>query len=118
MTEEQGQGSRRPSGGIGDGIRTGIGFLNAFREAIEETIQEAVEKGELGPDRARRAVHDATQKMQESLDEARERFDFVSRREFDALRAELAELRSRVEAVETPPPASSPDDSGIIIEPA
>jgi polyhydroxyalkanoate synthesis regulator phasin len=122
MTEARDQEGRRAgsggTGGIGEGIRTGIGILNAFREAIEETIQEAVDKGEFGPERARRAVHDATARMQEGLEDARERFDFVARKDLDALRAEVAELRGRVDALETTPRASGPDDSGIIIEPA
>jgi polyhydroxyalkanoate synthesis regulator phasin len=115
MAEEQKGGARRGAPGIGDGIRTGLGILNAFREAIEETLQEASERGDFSPDRAKRAVHEATQRMQEGLEEARERLDFVPRKDFEALQAEVAELRRRIETLETPP--AGPDASGIIIEP-
>ncbi len=44
--------SRRPGGGLTEGIRTGIGILAAVKETIEDTIQEAVERGDLSPERA------------------------------------------------------------------
>lgn len=97
MTEEQRRGG---IGGIGDGIRTGIGILNAFREAVEETLQEAVERGDLSPERARRAVKDAADRAQRSMDEVRERLDFVPRAEFEQLLQEVARLRERVERLE------------------
>ena len=108
-------------GGIGDGIRTGIGILNAFREAVEDTLQEAVDRGDLSPDRARRAMRDAAQKLQEGLGDARERLDLVSRKEYEDLRAELASLRERVSRLEGPGGAgaagegASPDAPGIIV---
>ncbi|CAN5727029.1 MAG: hypothetical protein H0W11_03615 [Gemmatimonadetes bacterium] len=103
MPEEQDR-TRGGRSGIGEGIRTGVGILSAFRDAIEETIQEAANRGDLSPDRARDAVRSAAARVQESLGDARERLDFVPRREFDelrtevaTLRAELAELRGRSE---------------------
>lgn len=104
-----------PRGGIADGIRTGIGVLAAFRDAIEETIEEAVARGDLSPERAKTAVRDAAGRIQVSLEEVRERLDVVPRREFDALRLELEELRLRVEALEggaTTPPALT-DGGGV-----
>jgi polyhydroxyalkanoate synthesis regulator phasin len=107
MADEQ---HRSGIGGIGDGIRTGFGILNAFREAIEETLQEAVDRGDLSPDRARRAVKDAAERIQLRLDEVRDRIDLVSRREFDELREEVEALRGRVARLEGVPRLS--DDPG------
>ena len=113
-------------GGIGDGIRTGIGVLNAFKEAIEETLQEAVDRGDLAPDRAKQAMRDAAQRLQSAFDDTRGRLEFVSRKEYDELRAEVATLRERVErherggTVATPPStpgeaAGGTTPSGIIV---
>lgn len=96
-------------GSIGDGIRTGLGVLNAFKDAVEETLQEAVDRGDLSPERARRAMRDTAQRLQGALEDTRERLEFVSRREHDELRAELALLRERVERLESGP---GPDDAG------
>jgi polyhydroxyalkanoate synthesis regulator phasin len=112
MSDEQ---RKSGIGGIGDGIRTGIGILNAFREAIEETLEEAVKRGDLSPERAGHAMRDAAQKVQESFDGARDRFDFVSRREYDDLRAELDGLRARVARLEGGAPAAADPPPGIII---
>lgn len=100
------------SGSIGDGIRTGIGVLTAFKDAIEETIDEAIKRGDLSPERAKGVVKDAADRLQSSLEDARERLDVVSRKEFDALRAEADALRLRIEALEarTPPARLTPGD--------
>jgi polyhydroxyalkanoate synthesis regulator phasin len=96
MAEEQQREERRRVG-IGEGIRTTIGILGAFKEAVEETFQEAVDRGDIGSDRAKRVVQDAAQRVQDVFDGAKERFEFVPRAEFEALRAEVAELRRRME---------------------
>ncbi len=125
MTE---QNERPGISGIGDGIRTGVGVLNAFRQAIEETISEAMEgSGEVTPERARALMKEATSRVQHSLEETRERLDFVSRRELDELRREVSALRGRVVALEgggasgTDEPAdvsgTGDGDSDIIIVP-
>jgi polyhydroxyalkanoate synthesis regulator phasin len=111
MTEEQ---RRAGMGGIGEGIRTGIGILSAFKDAIEQTLDEAVERGDLSPDRARQAMREAADRIQVGLDEARERLDFVSRREYDELHAEVARLRERVARLEGGS-GPEPRPSGIII---
>lgn len=105
---------QKRGGGIGEGIRSGIGILNAFREAVEETVQEVVDRGDLKPDRAKQAVKDAAHRMQEVFDDARERLDFVPRAEFDALREEVEALRRRVDHLHPAGvlPASSPSDAG------
>ncbi|HEX8393626.1 MAG TPA: hypothetical protein VF665_14875 [Longimicrobium sp.] len=89
------EGRRRP--GIGEGIRSGIGVLTAFKEAIEETIREAGERGDLKPERAREFLADAMARAQEGVGDVRERLDFVPRREFEELRAEVRELRRRLD---------------------
>lgn len=83
--------------GIGDGIRTGLGVLGAFKDAIEETLQEAVDRGDLAPDRAKQAMRDAAQRLQGAFDDTRGRLELVSRKEHDELRAEVAALRERLE---------------------
>ena len=104
-------------GGIGDGIRTGLGILNAFREAVEESLQEAVDRGDLSPDRARKTMTDMLQRAQGAFDDTRLRLDFVPRREFDELREELSALRERVARLESPPAtgAGGTTPGGIIL---
>jgi polyhydroxyalkanoate synthesis regulator phasin len=111
MTEEQ---KRSGIGGIGEGIRTGLGILNAFKEAIEETLDDAVKRGDLTPDRAKQTMREAADRIQGTFDGARERFDFVSRREHDELKGELGLLRDRVARLEGAP-APPPEPSGIIV---
>ena len=96
MSDEQPKG--RTS--IGEGLRAGIGILSAFREAIEETIEEAVQQNDLNPDRAKTALSGALERAQGVFDEARERLDVVPRREFDALKAEVDELRRRLDRLD------------------
>ena len=105
---EQESGARRRPPGIGEGVRTGVGILSAFRDAIEETIRETMENSDTRPERARELLNDALARAQDALGEVRERLDVVPRRDFDALRAEVAELRRRLDALEgrAPPPAS------------
>lgn len=89
---------RRPS--IGEGIRSGIGVLTAFKEAIEETIQEASSRGDLSPDRAKHFLGEALHRAQDVAADVRDRLDFVPRREFDALLREVEELQRRVDQLE------------------
>lgn len=87
---------RRP--GIGEGIRSGIGMLTAFKEAIEESIREASKRGDLKPERARLFLNDAMERAQDAVGDVRERLDFVPRKEFDELKAQVEELRRRLDA--------------------
>jgi polyhydroxyalkanoate synthesis regulator phasin len=87
---------RRP--GIGEGIRSGIGMLTAFKEAIEESIREASDRGDLKPERARQFLNDALERAHEAVGDVRERLDFVPRKEFDELKAQVDELRRRLDA--------------------
>jgi polyhydroxyalkanoate synthesis regulator phasin len=99
MSEDQQQGGGKRMS-IGEGIRSGIGVLAAFKEAIEETIQETVERGDLKPERATQFLGDALHRAQDAVGDVRERLDFVPRREFDALLNEVEELRQRLDAME------------------
>jgi polyhydroxyalkanoate synthesis regulator phasin len=96
MTEEQENRRERPR----EGFSAWMGVLDAFREAIEETIVEMRERKDLTPERAREAVRTTMQRAQSALDDARERLDFVPRREFDALQEEVGKLRRRVDALD------------------
>ena len=99
MSEDQQQdGGKRMS--IGEGIRSGIGVLAAFKDAIEETIQETVERGDLKPERAKQFLGDALHRAQDAVGDVRERLDFVPRKEFEALLSEVEELRQRLDALE------------------
>lgn len=104
MTEQD-----RQRGNVGDevreGIRAGIGILSALKDAIEETVQDMTNRGELSQERAREAVRTTMDRAQEAFEEARWRLDFVPRREFEALKAEVADLRSRIARHETSPHA-------------
>lgn len=96
--EGQGGGRRLPS--IGEGLRSGIGVLTAFKEAIEETIQEAGSRGDLSPERAKHFLGDALHRAQETVGDVRDRLDWVPRREFEAVLREVEELQRRVDALE------------------
>ena len=113
MSEEQNrEDPAQPRMGIGQGIRQGIGVLTAFKEAIEETIQEAVDRGDLKPEKAKEALSGALHRAQEAVGDVRERLEWVARRDFDALRAEVDELRRRLTLLEQGralPEATGPD---------
>jgi polyhydroxyalkanoate synthesis regulator phasin len=105
MTEEQsGSGRGRARRDVGDevreGIRAGIGILSALKDAIEETVDDMMERGELSQDRAREAVRTTMERAQSAFDEARVRFEFVPRREFEELAEDVRELRRRVVRLE------------------
>lgn len=95
--------------GFSDGVRQGLGVLSAFKEAIEETLSEARERGDLNPERARSAMRSALHRAQEVAGDARERLDFVNRKEFEALRDRVEELWRRFEGrpAEAEPPAAA-----------
>lgn len=96
MSDEQPKGRV----GIGEGIRAGIGILAAFKDAIEETINDAAEKNDLNPDRAKAALTGALDRAQGVFEDVRERIDVVPRKEFDALLAEVQELRRRLDRLD------------------
>jgi polyhydroxyalkanoate synthesis regulator phasin len=96
MTDE----TPRRGTGIGEGLRAGIGILTAFKEAIEETIQDAAESNTLNPDRAKEALSGALDRASDVIGDVRGRLDVVPRRELDALKAEVDELRRRLDRLD------------------
>lgn len=108
---EQGERNRGSMGDeVREGIRAGIGILSALKDAVEETVQEMLDRGELSPDRAREAVRTTMERAQAAVDDARTRLDFATRRELEELRAEIAVLRTRVDALEASP--ATPGSTG------
>lgn len=81
---------------VSEGIRQGMGVLNAMKDAIEETIREAKERGDLSQERAKEVMKSGLAKAQKRMDSAREAFDFVSQNEFEALRTKVDALKDRV----------------------
>jgi polyhydroxyalkanoate synthesis regulator phasin len=96
MTDEK-KGARAK---VSDGIKQGIGVLSAFKDALEETINEARERGDLSAERAKEVMKDALSRAQEAAGGAKERLDFVTQREFDALGDVVEGIRGRVAALE------------------
>lgn len=116
MTEQRDK--RNVGDEVRDGIKAGLGILSAVKDAIEETIEDMMERGELSPERAREAVRTTMDRAQSAFDEARDRLDVVPRREFEALKAEVHELRGRIDAMSgvsgnpPSPPADTPSPGG------
>lgn len=100
MTEEQ---KKRPDPGdaFREGVRAVTGILGALRDAVEQTFDDLKEKGDLSPERAREAARETMRRAQEAVEDVRERLEFVPRREFDALKDEVANLRAELDAHRT-----------------
>jgi polyhydroxyalkanoate synthesis regulator phasin len=96
MTEEKKSARAK----VSDGIKQGIGVLSAFKDALEETINEAKERGDLSADRAKEVMKDALHKAQEAAEGAKDRLDFVTQKDFDALGDVVDGIRKRVSALE------------------
>jgi polyhydroxyalkanoate synthesis regulator phasin len=86
-----------PGDAFRDSIRAVTGVMGAFKDAIEQTLNELSEKGDISPDRAKSAAQDAMKRAQDAMEDVRGRLEFVPRREFDALRDEVAGLKLQVE---------------------
>ncbi|UCC26297.1 MAG: hypothetical protein JSU98_04180 [Gemmatimonadales bacterium] len=93
---EQGR-SRSARERVSEGFSRGLGVLSAFKEALEETISEARERGDLSADRAREAMKSAVERARDATSDARDRFDFVTQAEFDALVRRVRELEERMD---------------------
>jgi len=87
-----------PGDAFREGVRAVTGILGALRDAVEQTFEELREKGDLSPERAREAARDTMRRAQEAVEDVRERLEFVPRRDFEELRAQVAALRQELEA--------------------
>jgi polyhydroxyalkanoate synthesis regulator phasin len=87
-----------PGDAFREGVRAVTGILGALRDAVEQTFDDLREKGDLSPERAREAARETMRRAQEAVEEVRERLEFVPRREFEELRAEVAALRQELES--------------------
>jgi polyhydroxyalkanoate synthesis regulator phasin len=85
---------------MGEGIRSGIGILSAFKDTVEESIREARERGDLSADRAKELLREAVDKAQSAASGARERLDFANHGELEALQGAVEALTARVSALE------------------
>ena len=92
---------------MGDGIRSGIGVLSAFKDALEETIKDARDRGDLSAERAKELMKEALDKAQSAASGARERLDFVNQTEFDELKKAVEALNQRVVELEARVPGPS-----------
>lgn len=92
-----------------DGVRAVTGILGALKDAIEEQFDDLRAQGDLAPDKAREAARSTMRKAQETVDEMRDRLDFVPRREFDALKAEVEALTRRLDAHQGAPGHAAAD---------
>jgi len=108
MTEDK----RDAGDAIREGVRSISGILGALKDALEETFDDLRKSGELSPERAREAARSTMQKAQDAVEDVRGRLDFVTRREFDALKQELDALRARVDAAHPVPANPAPGAPG------
>lgn len=106
---DEGQKRTDPGDTFREGVRAVSGILGAFKDAIEQTFNDLTERGDISPDRARDAARDAMKRAQDAVDDMRGRLEFVPRREFDALKAEVDGLRAQVERHMTHGAHQSPD---------
>jgi polyhydroxyalkanoate synthesis regulator phasin len=96
MTEEKKRTD--PGEAFREGVRAVTGILGALRDAVEQTFDELKERGDLSPERAREAARDTMRRAQEAVEDVKERLEFVPRREFEELRAQVATLRQELDA--------------------
>ncbi len=101
---------RDARGKVADGIKQGLGVLSAFKDALEETIVQARDRGDLTPERAKEALRSALARAQEAAGDARDRLDLVSQKEFDLLKAQVEDLKRRLQTLEGQ--ASQPGGAG------
>jgi polyhydroxyalkanoate synthesis regulator phasin len=113
MTDEGQKRSERtdPGDAFRESVRAVTGILGAFKDAIEQTFNDLSDRGDIAPDRAKDAARDTMRRVQDAMEEMRGRVDFVTRREYDSLKAEVDELRSRLDRHEGPAASGVGDGS-------
>lgn len=98
MTTE-GEKRKDPGDAVREGVRSVIGILGALKDAVEDTFEELRTGGEATPDEDRDAARSTFRAAQDAVEDVRDRLDFITRKEFDALREEVAGLEARVNAL-------------------
>ena len=104
------------------GIRQGIEMLTALKNAIEESLNEARERGDLTPERAREIIRATLDRAQARAGEAKDAFDLVNQKEFEALRTVVEDLKVRLICVErlvgidTDDASTSPDETSALTD--
>lgn len=101
-----------------EGVRSVAGVLGAVVETLEQTFADLRESNDLSPERAREAARSTVRKAQETVEDLKDRLDFVTRREFDALSAEVAALRAEIASLGQPPGGREPEAATQATEPA
>src|SRR3954465_13745268 len=98
MTEER----KRPEAGdsFREGVRAVTGILGALREAIEHTFDDMTDRGDISSDKAKDAAKETMNRAEDAMNKVRDRLDFATRKELEELRAEIAELRRRLDVHE------------------
>lgn len=99
-TGESKEGGTDGRGRMGDGIRSGLGVLTAFKDALEETIQEARDRGDLSTDRAKEVMKETLEKAQNAAEGAKEKLDFAHQGEMEAVRGAVDSIKDRLSALE------------------
>lgn len=97
--EEKGgedQARRNARERVSDGLSRALSALTALKDTLEESFGEARERGDLSMEKAREAMRDAVEKARDATSDARERFDFVSQSEWDALVRRVEALEERL----------------------
>jgi hypothetical protein len=86
---------------VRDGVRSLVGILGALKDAIEQSFEDLRDSAERTPERARATAKATAQHARETVEDVRERFDFVARKDLEGLRDRLDQLAARVAALET-----------------
>lgn len=111
MGDEEKRGDEgRKRRGVSDGLKQGLGALSAMRDAIEETISEARDRGDLSAERAKTAMRRALDRAQNAAGDARERFDFPTQKDFDALVARVEAIENHLGLDPPAPEAGAPPE--------
>jgi len=95
----EGEKRKDPGDAVREGVRSVIGILGALKDAIEDTFEELRTGGEATPEEAKEAARSTFRAAQDAVEDVRDRLDFITRKEFDALREEVAGLEARVNAL-------------------
>jgi len=91
---------------------TGIGFAALTKEKVEELVQDFMEQGELTRQegeklvdeimqRSRESQEEMTEKVEELVRQGLEKMDLAKKSEVESLKAEIAELRERLQRLES-----------------